>query len=350
MSMTLGELGERLAGEVKGDPSVEIHSVMGMDQATPGSITFLNNPKYIPKLQTTRASAVIVSPDFAEAERNLLVVDNPYLAFARATGLLMERKFEPEAGVSDLAFVHPTAELGCDVALYPYAYVNAKAKVGDRVALYPGVYVGEECEVGDDTVIFSNTVLYPRSVVGKRCVLHANVAVGSAGFGYAPDGHKYEKIPQVCRAVIHDDVEIGANSVVNRGATRDTVVGSGTKIDSLVIASHGVQIGEDCLFVSQTGISGTVTIGNHCTFGGQVGIAGHLTIGDNVSVGGKSGVKGDLASGGTYFGKIAMPIEKERRCLMAWPRLPEMRTQLRDLARQVKELKAELAKLQSDEE
>ena len=341
--MTLGELARQLGGEVKGDASLEIHAVMPMDEAGPGSITFLSNPKYVPKLKTTQASAVIVSPEFADADRNLLIIDNPYLAFARAAGILMERKFPPPVGLSDQASVHPSAQIGSEAAICPGASIGENAKIGDRVALYRGVHVAEECEVGDDTVIFPNTVLYPRSVVGKRCVIHANCTIGSAGFGYAPDGHKWEKIPQVCRAIIEDDVEIGANSVVNRGAARDTIVGRGTKIDSLVIVSHGVQIGEDCLFVSQVGVSGTVTIGNHCTFGGQVGFVGHQTIGDNVTIGGQAGVKGDLAPDKTYLGSPAIEIDKARKVMMTMLHLPEMRTQLRRLARQVKELEAKLA-------
>lgn len=345
MAMTLQELACRLGGEVRGDGSLEIHTVMPMDAAGPGSITFLANPKYIPKLDSTLASAIIVSPEFAGLDRDLLVIDNPYLAFARAAGLLMERKFPPEPGQSDEAFVHPTARLGEDLCVYANAYVAKDAKIGDRVALYPGVYVGEECEIGDDTVVFPNTVFYPRSVVGKRCVIHANCTVGSAGFGYAPDGHKWEKIPQVCRAVIGDDVEIGANSVVNRGAARDTVVARGTKIDSFVIISHGVQVGEDCLFVSQAGVSGTVSIGDHCTFGGQVGIAGHLTIGDNVEVGGKAGVKGDLAPNKQYLGQPAIELEKARRVYMAMVRLPEMKAQIRNMERTIEELRLKVAEL-----
>ncbi len=346
MSMTLEELAGHLGGQVKGDGSVEIHAVMPMDAAMPGTITFLANPKYIPQLETTQASAIIVAPDFADVDRNLIIIDNPYLAFARAAGLLMERKFPPEPGISPDAAIHPDAQVGEDVAIYPKAYVAQGAKIGDRAALYPGVYVGEEAEIGADTVLFPNTMVYPRSLVGERCVIHANCTIGSAGFGYAPDGHKWEKIPQVCRAIIGDDVEMGANSVVNRGAARDTVVGRGTKIDSFVIISHGVQVGEDCLFVSQVGVSGTVTIGNHCTFGGQVGIVGHLTVGDNVEVGGKSGIRGDLAPNKKYLGQPAIELEKARRVYMALVRLPEMKAKLRDLAKTVAALQDKIAELE----
>ena len=347
MAMTLEELARRVGGEAKGDLSLQIHSVKPMDAAGPGSITFLTNPKYIPQLDTTQASAVIVSKEFADLDKDLLITDNPYLAFARAAGLLMERKFPPAPGRSDAAIVHPEASVGEDVCFYPSVHVDKNAAIGDRVALYPGVFVGQECEIGDDTIVFPNTVFYPRSIVGQRCVIHANCTIGSAGFGYAPDGRKWEKIPQVCRAVIGDDVEIGANSVVNRGAARDTVVANGTKIDSFVIISHGVQVGQDCLFVSQAGVSGTVTIGDHCTFGGQVGIAGHLTIGDDVSVGGQSGIKGDLAAGKEYLGSPALEIARTRRVYMTMARLPEMRSQVRGLARAVEELQAKVAELES---
>ena len=339
MAITLGELASRLGGEVKGDPTVEIHAVKGMDDAGPGAITFLSNPKYIPKLKTTEAAAIIVSPDFAYLERNLLIAANPYLTFARATGLLMERKFQPPPGVSEQAFVHPDAQIGQDVAIYPGAYVGKDAKVGDRAALYPGVFVGEECEVGADTVIFANTVLYPRTVVGERCVLHACVVLGSAGFGYAPDGAKWEKIPQVCRTVIGDDVEIGANTTINRGALRDTVVGRGTKIDSQVVLSHGVQVGEDCLFVSQAGVAGSATIGNHCIFGGQAAVNGHVTVGDNITAGGRTGVAHDLKGNQTVWGTPAVDIAHARKCALLAQRLPDMRDEIRELRKQVEELK-----------
>ena len=343
MSITLGELAERMAGRVKGDPTVQIHCVKGMDEAGPGAITFLSNPKYIRKLGTTRASAIIVSEEFADLDRNLLIVDNPYLVFARTTAMLVECKFKPEFGVSQAAVVHPTAQVGSDVAIYPYAYVNRGAKIGDRVALYPGVYVAEECEIGDETVVFSNTVLYPRTVVGQRCVIHANVVIGSAGFGYAPDGHKWEKVPQVCRAVIGDDVEIGANTTINRGALRDTIVGRGTKIDSQVVLSHGVQVGEDCLFVSQAGVAGSATIGNRCTFGGQAAVNGHVTVGDDVTAGGRTGVAHDMEGNQTVWGTPAIDIAKARRCAMLVQRLPEMRDEIRALCRQVEQLEAKLA-------
>ena len=333
-----------MAGRVKGDPTVEIHCVKGMDEAGPGAITFLSNPKYTPKLKTTRASAIIVAPDFGELDRNLLIVDNPYLVLARITGMLMERKFGLEAGVSELAAVHSTAQVGSEVAIYPYAYVSRDAKIGDQVALYPGVYVGEECEVGDETVVFSNTVLYPRTVVGKRCVIHANVVIGSAGFGYAADGHKWEKVPQVCRAIIGDDVEIGANTTINRGALRDTVVGRGTKIDSQVVLSHGVQVGEDCLFVSQAGVAGSATIGNRCTFGGQAAVNGHVTVGDDVTAGGRTGVAHDMEGNQTVWGTPAIDIAKARRCAMLVQRLPEMRDEIRALTRRLEELEAKLTR------
>ena len=346
MPITLGELAERVGGQVRGDGCVEIHCVKPMGEAGPGDITFLNNPKYIAQLTTTQASAIIVSPEFADTPTNLLVADNPYLAFARITGMLMERRFNPQPGVSELAVVHETAELGQDVAIYPYAFVGQGAKVGDRAALYPGVYVGEECEIGQDTVVYSNTVLYPRSVLGARCVIHANVVIGSAGFGYAPDGHKYEKIPQVCRAVLGDDVEIGANTTINRGALRDTTIGRGTKIDSQVVVSHGVQIGEDCLFVSQAGVAGTATIGNHCTFGGQAAVNGHVTVGDNVTVGGRGGVAHDTEPNQTLWGTPAIDIRKARKVALITQRLPEMREQMQAMGRRMAEMEARLAEIE----
>jgi UDP-3-O-[3-hydroxymyristoyl] glucosamine N-acyltransferase len=345
LAVTLEALARRLGGQVKGDPSVEIHAVMSIEEAVPGSVTFLANPKYFPKLETTRASAIIVSPDLADLDRNLILVENPYLAFAHALGFFAEQESRPEPGIQPGAVVHPEAQVGEGVTICGTAHVEREATLGDGVVLYPGVYVDRGCEIGAKTVIFPNTVLYPRSVIGRQCVIHANCTIGSPGFGYAPDGQRWEHVPQVCRAIIGDDVEIGANSVVNRGGARDTIIGRGTKVDSFVIIAHGVHVGEDCLFVSQVGISGTVTIGAHCTFAGQVGVAGHLTIGDSVQVGAQAGVKGDLAANKKYLGQPAIELAKARRVFMTLPRLPEMKVQLRELQRTVAQLEAQVAAL-----
>ena len=340
MGVKLKELAALVGGEVVGDPELVIERVAPIEVAQPGDITFVANRKYVPCTRTTKASAIIVSPEFRQLKRNLIVTQNPYLAFARAVGILMEEKGGRTPGIHPAAVVSPDARIGRDVVVGPHVTVEGGAHIGDRVTLMAAVYIGRGASVGDDTVIHPNAAVYHGVRVGCRCIIHANVTLGSDGFGWAPNGQGYERIPQVGATVVGDDVSIGANSVINRGALGNTSIGNGTKIDSLVIISHNVEVGENCLFVSQVGISGTVKIGNHCSFGGQAGVAGHLTIGDNVQVAGQAGVSHHLESNGTYFGSPARPIREMRRAVAAFRRLPELRDEIRHVQKRMTEITA----------
>jgi len=212
------------------------------------------------------------------------------------------------------------------------------------VVLYPGVYVGDDCRIGKDTIIHPNAVIHKGTIIGERVVVHSNVVVGCSGFGYAPDGSTYFKIPQVGITVIEDDVDIGANTTINRAVLGETRIKRGTKIDSEVIIAHNVEIGEDTLVTSQVGIAGSVTIGNNVILAGGSGVAGHIKVGDNVKVGGWTGVTKDLPPGGTFLGTPAIEIERMRKCYMVIPKLPEMRESVKDLQRKIKQLEEKFEK------
>jgi UDP-3-O-[3-hydroxymyristoyl] glucosamine N-acyltransferase len=212
------------------------------------------------------------------------------------------------------------------------------------VVLYPGVYVGDDCQIGKDTIIHPNTVLHKGTVIGERVVIHSNSVIGCSGYGYAPDGSTYYKIPQIGITVIEDDVDIGANTTINRAVLGETRIRRGTKIDSEVMIAHNVEIGEDVLVTSQVGIAGSVQIGNNVILAGGSGVAGHIKVGDNVKVGGWTGVTNDLPSGGTFLGTPAIEIERMRKCYMIIQRLPEMRETVKDLQRKIKELEEKLEK------
>jgi UDP-3-O-[3-hydroxymyristoyl] glucosamine N-acyltransferase len=372
MALKLRDLAALLGGELVGDGECMIERVVPIDRAGAGDITFVSNAKYTPFLQTTQASAVIVAPAFRALRKNLIVMMNPYLGFARAVGALMEKKPARAPGVHPTAIVAPTAKLGEDVSIGPRAVIEDGAEIGNGVTIMAGVFIGPNASVGDGTWIHPNATLYHGVRVGKRCIIHANVSLGSDGFGWAPvDAKKhylleilasgrapaippgataptvdlkspYERIPQVGITDIGDDVSIGANSVVNRGGLGNTSVGRGTKIDSLVVISHNVEVGEDCLFVSQVGVSGSVKIGNHCSFGGQVGIAGHLKIGDNVQIAAQSGVSHELPPNGTYFGSPARPMQEMKRAVAALHKLPELRDEIRHVQKRMSEITAML--------
>lgn len=344
MAVTLKELAERIGGEVVGDGDALIERVASIDTAGAGDITFISNQKYIPFVRSTRATAIIVSPQFRSLQRNLVVMLNPYLGFARAVGVLMARPLPRTPGVHPSAIVAPGVQIDPDASIGARVTIEEGSRIAAGVTVMAGAYVGPDVFIDEGTTIFPNVTLYHGTRIGKRCAIHANVSIGSDGFGWAPDGTHFVPIPQVGRAIIGDDVSVGAGSIINRGGLGDTIIGNGTKIDSLVMISHNVEIGADCLFVSQVGISGTVKIGHHVTLGGQVGVAGHLSIGDNVQIAAQSGVSHSLESGGTYFGSPARPIKEMKRTVAALNKLPELRDEIRHVQKRMTEITAMLGK------
>ncbi|HRU06119.1 MAG TPA: UDP-3-O-(3-hydroxymyristoyl)glucosamine N-acyltransferase [Candidatus Brocadiia bacterium] len=343
MTKTLQELAASVGGQVKGNPKAAIRRVAAIVDAGPGDLAFVSNPKYVNRIATTKATAVIVPPALAREEGNFLICANPYLAFARIAAIFGPLPPRPEPGVHPTAVVHPTARLGAGVSVGPHATIEARCVVGDEAVLMAGVYLGQNVEVGAQTVLHPNVCVYHGCRLGKRVVVHANTVIGSDGFGFAPDGERYEPIPQTGVAIVHDDVSIGASSVVNRGALNDTVIGQGCKIDSCCVISHGVRLGPHCLIVSQVGISGSVTVGRNVTLAGQVGVAGHLTIGDGARVSGKSAVVGDLAPGRDYMGIPARPMAQAQRVRALTHRLPALQAQIKALTKEVEELKKRAA-------
>lgn len=344
MEKTLKELADYVGGEVTGDGNIKIKGVMTIDEASEGYITFVSNKKYIKKLEQTGASAIIASPDIDIKDKNLLITKNPYLAFAKVVDLMMNPEKVYPGTLDDSARVSDSAELGSNVTVYPFVFIGESVKVADNVVLYPGVYVGDDCRIGKDTIIHPNAVIHKGTIIGERVVIHSNVVVGCSGFGYAPDGSTYFKIPQVGITVIEDDVDIGANTTINRAVLGETRIRRGTKIDSEVIIAHNVEIGEDTLVTSQVGIAGSVTIGNNVILAGGSGVAGHIKVGDNVKVGGWTGVTKDLPPGGTFLGTPAIEIKRMRKCYLIIQKLPEMKETVKDLQRKIKQLEEKLEK------
>jgi len=334
MKKKLRELAEYAGGTVIGDGEVEITGVAPIEGARRGEITFIANPKYLSRLHETEASAIIVSREIGRAEKPLLSVENPYLTFAKILHLFHEKPYRP-GGVNPNAWVSPTASLGKDLTLFPFVYVGDRCQIGDRVTLSPGVCVGEGSSIGEDSILYPNVSVYPGTVIGRRVILHSGVVVGSDGFGFVKEGKQNVKIPQVGTVEIGDDVEIGANTTIDRAALGKTTIQRGVKIDNLVQVAHNVVIGEDSIIVAQVGISGSTRIGNNVTLGGQVGLAGHIKIGDNVMIGAQSGVAQDLPPNGAYTGSPAVPHRDFLRMAMTLPKVPEMRRALTDLEKRL---------------
>ncbi len=342
MKKRLKELAEWVDGRVVGDEETEISGVAAVEEARAGEITFIADPKYLPKLRETKASAVIVSKEITQADRPLLCVTHPHLAFAKIVTLFFQKPYQPK-GVDSNTWISPTAKLGKDLTLYPFVYIGDRCLIGDRVTLYPGVYVGEDAAVGEESILYPNVSIYPGAVVGKRVILHSGVVIGSDGFGYVKEGKKNIKIPQVGTVEIEDDVELGANTTVDRAALGKTINRRGTKIDNLVQVAHNVVIGEDSILCAQAGISGSTKIGSNVTLAGQVGVVDHVEIGDNVIVGAQAGVTHNLPGNQGYVGSPALPHREFLRSNAVFPKLPEMRKRLLDMQKRLEKIEEALS-------
>jgi len=338
MKRRLRELAEFVGGNVIGDGDIEISGVAAIETAQPGDITFIANSKYLSKLSETRASAVIVSPDVAKkVDKPLLSFANPYLAFAKILSLYTQKVYQAK-GIDPKAWISPTAKVGKEVTIHPFVYVGDRCSIGERVTLYPGVWVGEDSSIGEESILYANVSVYPGSVIGKSVALHSGVVIGSDGFGYVKDGKSNVKIPQVGYVEIEDDVEVGANTTIDRATLGKTVIHRGVKIDNLVQIAHNVVIGEDSIIVALVGISGSTKIGSNVTLAGQVGLTGHINIGDNVTVGAQSGVMSDLAPNAAYTGTPAVAHREFLRIMSVYVKLPELKKALTDIENRLKKI------------
>ncbi len=326
--MKLGSLAAQLGCQLDGDGDIEVARVAAIDEAGPGDLTFLATSKYASLVATSRASAIIATADVGPAPCALLRTANPYLAFARATRLLYPEP-RPAAGVHPLALVDPGAAVEAGVSIGPYAIVGAGARIGARSVLHPHVVVGDGATIGPDCVLRAGVSIRERVVVGARCVVQDGAVIGSDGFGFAhrEDG-THEKIPQVATVVIEEDVEVGANSTIDRPAVGETRIRAGTKIDNLVHIAHGVRVGRNALLAAQVGIAGSSVVGDQVMLGGQVGVTGHVTVGDRVKASAKTGVTGNVPADAFISGYPHMENLAWRKAHVVVRHLPELRRQL----------------------
>ncbi|MCE5262682.1 MAG: UDP-3-O-(3-hydroxymyristoyl)glucosamine N-acyltransferase [Deltaproteobacteria bacterium] len=334
MKKTLNEIAAFLGGTVHGDGDVVIERIFGIEEAGPGDLTFVANPKYRKMMETTAASAVLVTPGTVCAGKNLLVVEAPYVALGRLLALFYPED-EEVAGISAGATVEAGAEISPEATVYPGAHVCRGARVGKRAVLYPGVFIGREAVIGDGSVLYPGVTVYRRCRIGERVVLHAGVVVGGDGFGFALPGQENRKIPQVGFVQIDDDVEIGANTTIDRGTLGRTWIQRGVKIDNLVQIAHNVVIGENAIIVAQVGISGSAQLGRGVIIGGQVGIVGHIRIGDGVMAAARAGIHKDVPPGQIVSGAPHMPHREWLKMEASLPKIPEMRETLAALQRRV---------------
>lgn len=327
-SVTVGQLAEHLSAELAGDPDGKLHRAASLEAAGEGDVSFLARRKYLPYLGATHATAVIVGRDLGELEdvpssTALLWVDDAHAALAETLTLLYPEG-QRESGIASTAMLGPDVELGENVTIGHHTVVGAGAKLGDRVCVGANSVIGERCQLGADTQLKDLVCLYPDTVVGDRCIIHSGARIGVDGFGYVFQEGKHRKMPQVGRCVLEDEVEIGANTCIDRGSVGETRIGAGTKIDNLVHIAHNVSIGRGCIIVAQVGIAGSTTVGDGVAMAGQVGIIGHLNVGDGARVAAQSGVSHDIPAGETWFGYPARQLNQVMRASAAFLKLPDL--------------------------
>ncbi len=341
MEYTVQMIAEYLQGEVEGDGSRVLTGFGKIEEAREGELTFLSNPVYTKYVYTTHASAILVGRDFKPDKPvapALIRVDDPYKSLARLLTLVEQNKPKP-TGIHSLAFLEEDVQTGSDVYIGPFAFIGKNATLGDRVQIYPHVYIGENVKIGEGTIIYPGVKIYQNSIIGKNCVLHAGSVIGSDGFGFAPAGSEYEKIPQIGIVELEDNVEIGSNTTIDRATMGRTLIKKGVKLDNLIQIGHNVEVGESTVMAAQTGIAGSTKIGKNCMFGGQVGISGHLHLAGGVKAAAKTGIHTSVKEENTILGGIpAMPFRQFQKTVVYIKQLPDLYQKVRELEKKLKEL------------
>ena len=344
MEFSAKQIADFLKGEIIGNPDVKVNNFAKIEEGKPQTLTFLSNPKYTHYIYETKADIVLVNADF-KAEKDisatLIRVDNAYEALAKLLQLVEMTK-AAKVGVEPMSYVAPSAKVGEEVYIAAFAYISEKAVIGNKCKIYPHVFIGENVKIGNNVTLYSGVKIYADCKVGDNSIIHAGAIIGSDGFGFAPqpDG-SYSKIPQIGNVVIESNVEIGANTTIDRAVMGSTIIHEGVKLDNLIQIAHNVQIGKHTAIASQTGISGSTKIGEKCVFGGQVGLAGHINIGNEVKIGAQSGIMKDLKDGAEIIGSPAIPIKDWYRSSVIFGKLPEMYRDLSQLKRDINKLKEE---------
>ncbi|MEA1947573.1 MAG: UDP-3-O-(3-hydroxymyristoyl)glucosamine N-acyltransferase [Thermodesulfobacteriota bacterium] len=337
MELSLTRIAEAVNGEVKGDKNKNICGVAPFDDAAGDEITFAGNAKFLKKIDKTDAGAIIVPRDFQVSTKNILQVDNPQLAFAMVLNLFYP-PLKPEPGISSYAYIGKNFLCGREASIAPFAVIGNNVTVGHGIALSPNVVIGDNVVIGNDVRIYPNVTILERCTIGNRVIIHAGTVIGSDGFGFAPDGKKYYKIPHTGIVQIDDDVEIGAGNTIDRATFGKTWIKRGVKTDNLVHIAHNVTVGENSVLVAQVGISGSVTIGKNAILAGQAGVIGHLTIGDNVTIGAQAGVAKSVSGDEIVSGSPAITHRQWLRMQRILPKLPELKKKLEDIEKRLKKI------------
>jgi UDP-3-O-[3-hydroxymyristoyl] glucosamine N-acyltransferase len=329
---TVFEIAKNLQGEVVGDGNAILNSFAPANRAQPGDLTFAENEEFFARAEDSAATAVIVDKNFSSAKKILIRVPNARIAFAKAIALFFPEPEKP-IGIHPLSVIAASAQIDPTAHIGPHCTVGERVKIGARCVLQAGNFIGDDSTLADEVNLFPNVTIYPHTEIGRRVRIHAGAVIGSDGYGYVLDGGFHRKVPQIGAVIIGDDVEIGANVTIDRGALGPTVIGKGTKIDNLVQIAHNVEIGEHCLVIAQVGIAGSSKLGNYVVLAGQVGVGGHLKIGNQVTVGAQAGVMTDIPEKTTWLGAPAQPDKDFKRQVIALRRLPDLLKRIAEFER-----------------
>jgi len=346
MEFSAQQLADYLKGKVVGDPAVTVSNFSKIEEGKPGTLTFLANPKYTEYIYTTQACIVLVNADFIpekEVKATLIKVADSYTALASLLSLV-ESMQPKKSGINSSAFIDQRAVLGENPYVGAFVVIEPGVKIGNNAQIYPQVYIGDNVRIGDNVIIYSGARIYKDCVIGNNCIIHSGAVIGSDGFGFAPDANGvYNKIPQLGNVVLEDDVEVGANTTIDRATMGSTLLKKGVKLDNLIQIAHNVEIGENTVMAAQVAIAGSTKIGKRCMFGGQAGAVGHLTIADGTILAARSGVSNNIKEPNQAFHNYPHMKAKEfQRSHVCFKQLPDMRNKLFELEKQLKELKEKI--------
>ena len=342
MNFTAKEIAAFLGGTIEGNPEAIINDVARIEEGRPGALSFLANPKYEKYLYDSQSSVVIVSHDFQPGKpvaATLVRVENAYEAFASLLQLYEENK-PKKRGISKLAAIDDSAELGENIYIGEFAVIGENVVIEDHVMIYPQVYIGDNVKIKSNTILYPGVIIYHDCIIGSSCIFHSGAVIGGDGFGFAPDKeNNYSKVPQLGNVVIEDDVEIGANTTVDRATMGSTILRRGVKLDNLIMVAHNVEIGKNTVIAAQTGISGSTKVGENCLMGGQVGLAGHIVIANGVKIGAQAGIGSSVKNEeSVIMGSPAFNLSSFYKSYAVFRKLPELRKQVNDIENEVKEI------------
>ena len=343
MEFTAATIAGFLKGEIEGNPEIKVNTVAKIEEGHAGALSFLANPKYEQYIYTTKSSVVLVNKSFVPSSAiaaTLIKVENAYEAFATLLHLVDQSR-PKKKGIHASAIIEKSAKIGSDVYIGPYAYIGENCVIGNGCSVYPQVYIGDSTKLGDNTTLYSGVKVYHECVIGEGCIIHSGTVIGSDGFGFAPQSeNEYMKIPQLGNVVLEDHVEIGANVTIDRATMGSTIIRRGVKLDNLIQIGHNVEVGENTVMASQTGISGSTKIGKNCMFGGQVGLAGHIKIANGTKIGAQAGILSEIKEENTaIIGSPAIEIKNFMRSSILFRKLPDLAKKIDILEKELETLK-----------